>query len=146
MSTAQSTRHARNFLDLGTDAVALRFDHMHLRAHECRARAMEARELAWEAKRPATRTALEQAAEYWLGLAERVEQREQEQPAKPLHLTRLTHAQPNSMPVFRYFVSVGIALFFGLLAVSTKLQSEVPGGVAAAPTVQPNAALLSAKP
>jgi hypothetical protein len=131
----------------GTDAVVLRFDHMNLRAHECRARAIEARELARQIKRRATKTALEQAAEYWFGLAERMEQRGQKQPARTtLRLAIPTRAQPDSMPVFGYLVSVGVALLFVLLAVSARLQSEVPDGVAAVSAAQTNAALFSAKP
>jgi hypothetical protein len=110
---------------------------MILRANECRARAREAIELARHTKRVSTKTALEQAAEYWVGLAERVEQ----QRGRPvLHLPSSVGAHTDSMPVLSYVVSVGIALFFGLLVASAQLQPREPdhGAVSKAQT---NAAL-----
>jgi hypothetical protein len=118
---------------------------MILSAHECRARASEARELAQQAKRTSTKTALEQVAEYWFALAERVEQRDEEQPGTMgLHLPVTVEAHTDSMPVFTYLVSVGAALILGLLAVSAQFDSQVPD--ASAGSAQTNAALLSAKP
>jgi hypothetical protein len=118
---------------------------MILRAHECRARASEARELARQVRRASTKTAFEQAADYWCALAERVEQQEEEQPtALVLHLPVSAEAHTDSMPVFKYLVSVGIALFLGLLAVSAQFEARMPD--AAAFKAQTNAALLSAKP
>jgi hypothetical protein len=120
---------------------------MILRAHECRARASEARELARQVRRASTKTAFEQAADYWCALAERVEQQEEEQPGRTalvLHLPVSAEAHTDSMPVFKYFVTVGIALFLGLLAVSAQFEARMPD--AAAFKAQTNAALLSAKP
>jgi len=116
---------------------------MILHAHECRARANEARQLAWQVKRVSTKTALEQAAEYWSALAERLEQRKD--PGKTaLHLPLPAEAQTDSVPVFRYLVSVGTALFLGLLALSAQFESRVPDA-AAVSKPQTNASLLSAK-
>jgi hypothetical protein len=56
---------------------------------------------------------VEQAADYWCALAERVEQQEEEQPGRTalvLHLPVSAEAHTDSMPVFKYFVTVGIAL------------------------------------
>jgi len=118
---------------------------MILRAHQCRARASEARELARQTKRAATKAALEQAAEYWSGLAERVEQREQRHPGRTAFHVPIpiqTHKDKDPMPVVGYLVSVGIALFLGLLAVSEQFVSGVPDA-AAVSNAQTNAALLS---
>ena len=82
---------------------------MILHAHECRARANEARELARQVKRASTKTALEQAAEYWFALAERVEQQE-----GALHLPPPFASHVDGLPVFRYLVSVGTALISGI--------------------------------
>jgi hypothetical protein len=49
------------------------------------------------------------------------------------------------MPVFTYLVSVGTALFLGLLALSAQFDSRVPDA-AAGTKAQTNAALLSPKP
>ena len=49
------------------------------------------------------------------------------------------------MPVFTYLVSVGTALFLGLLAVSAQFDSRVPDA-AAGSKAQTNATLLSTKP
>ena len=113
---------------------------MILHAHECRARANEARELARQVKRASTKTALEQAAEYWFALAERVEQQE-----GALHLPPLFASHVDGLPVFRYLVSVGIALFLGMLAVSAQFESRA-SNAAAVSKAQTNAALLSDKP
>jgi hypothetical protein len=48
------------------------------------------------------------------------------------------------MPIFGYLLSVGIALFLGLLAVSAKLETRALDA-AAVSTVQSSAALFSAK-
>ena len=68
-------------------------------------------------KRASTKTALEQAAEYWFALAERVEQQE-----GALHLPPPFASHVDGLPVFRYLVSVGIALFLGMLAVSAQFE------------------------
>ena len=112
---------------------------MILRAQECRERATEARKLAHETKRPATKAALVQAADYWSALAERLEQCEQ-----VLRLSRPVQTLAVSMPVFGYLVGVGIALFLGLLAASAQFESLAPDA-AALLTAQTNAALLSTK-
>ena len=95
---------------------------MILRAQECRERATEARKLAHETKRPATKAALVQAADYWSALAERLEQCEQ-----VLRLSRPVQTLAVSMPVFGYLVGVGIALFLGLLAASAQFKITSPG-------------------
>jgi hypothetical protein len=119
---------------------------MILSTHECRARASEARELARQAKRTCTKTALEQVAEYWFALAERVEQRDEERPGTmALHLPVTAEAHTDSMPVFTYLVSVGTALILGLLAVSAQFDSRVPYASAGS-QAHTNAALLSANP
>jgi hypothetical protein len=134
----------KTFLQRGTHAAHVRSADMILHAHECRARANEARQLAWQVKRVSTKTALEQAAEYWSALAERLEQRKD--PGKTaLHLPLPAEAQTDSVPVFRYLVSVGTALFLGLLALSAQFESRVPDA-AAVSKPQTNASLLSAKP
>jgi hypothetical protein len=78
----------------GTTPAGLRFDHMHLRAHECRERAVEAWELAQQAKRPSTKNAFERAADYWVALAERVELEER----KSIPLAR-TVIHSDRMPI-----------------------------------------------
>jgi hypothetical protein len=119
---------------------------MILRAHQCRARASEARELARQTKRAATKAALEQAAEYWSGLAERVEQREQRHPGRTaFHVPIPTQTHKDPMPVVGYLVSVGIGLFLGLLVVSEQFVSGVPDA-AAISAAQTNAAIFLAKP
>ena len=116
---------------------------MILHAHECRARANEARELARQVKRASTKTAFEQAAEYWFALAERVEQQAGKQPARTaLHLPPPFHSHVDGLPVFRYLVSVGIALFLGMLAVSAQFESRASNAAA----VSKAPALLSDKP
>jgi hypothetical protein len=110
---------------------------MILRAQECKERAIAARELARQTKRAATKAALVQTADYWSVLAERLEQREQ-----VLHLSAPAQAHPASMPLVRYLVGVGIALFLGLLAASAQFESRAPDA-AAVSTAQTNAALLS---
>jgi hypothetical protein len=109
---------------------------MILHAHECRARANEARELARQVKRASTKTALEQAAEYWFAL---------EQQEGALHLPPPFASHVDGLPVFRYLVSVGIALFLGMLAVSAQFESRA-SNAAAVSKAQTNAALLSDKP
>jgi hypothetical protein len=84
---------------------------------------------------------LEQAAEYWSVLAERLEQRE-DSGKTALHLPVSAEAQTDSMPVFTYLVSVGTALFLGLLALSAQFESRV-ADAAAVSKAQTNAALLS---
>jgi hypothetical protein len=83
---------------------------------------------------------LEQAAEYWFALAERVEQQE-----GALHLPPPFASHVDGLPVFRYLVSVGIALFLGMLAVSAQFESRA-SNAAAVSKAQTNAALLSDKP
>jgi hypothetical protein len=91
---------------------------MHLHAHECRERALEARELARQAKRPSAKNTFEQTADYWLALAERVELGERKS---------ISLAQPvvpsERMPLVGYLLSVGIALFLGLVSLSAYLEA-----------------------
>ena len=132
-------------LTMGTNAAGSRFRRMRLRAQECRARASEARELAPQVKKASRKAALEQAAEYWSALAERVEQSEGKQPGRTaLHLPRPSESHSDAMPIFGYLLSVGIALFLGLLAVSAQLDTRAPDA-AAVSTAQSSAALFSTK-
>ena len=67
----------------------------------------------------------EQAAEYWSALAERVEQSEGKQPGRTaLYLPRPSEVTLSAMPVFGCLLSVGIALFLGLLAVSAQFEAR----------------------
>jgi hypothetical protein len=92
---------------------------MHLRAHECRERAWHARELARQAKKghPPKNT-FEQTADYWIALAERVELGER----KSVFLAQpAVHSE--RMPLVGYLFSVGIALFLGLVSLSSYLEA-----------------------
>src|SRR5215218_1351382 len=60
---------------------------MILRADECKARAREARKPALQTKRASTKAALDQAAEYWFGLVDRLEHGEQQPGKTALHLS-----------------------------------------------------------
>src|SRR4051812_12948724 len=92
---------------------------MSLPAHECRERAMVACELARSARTAAVWTACEQTADYWFALAKRVEL-EQEQPQSIRALSRSSSrtVYPDTMLILGYFLSVGVALFLGLMALS----------------------------
>jgi hypothetical protein len=77
---------------------------MSLRAAECRERAMDARELARSARTTAAWTACEQAADYWLALAERVEL-EQELPQRirvALSPSSSRTVYPDTMPILGF--------------------------------------------
>ena len=113
---------------------------MHLRAHECRERALHARDLARQAKRPSAKNKFEQTADYWIALAERVEAGER----KSVFL-----AQPAvysvRMPLVGYLFSVGIALFLGLVALSSYLEAG-PDGAAKLSMAPTTASLVAGAP
>jgi hypothetical protein len=90
---------------------------------------MAARDLARSARTMAVWTACEQVAEYWLVLAERIES-EPEQPqrrvALPPSLSRTVY--PDTMPILGYVLSVGIALFLGLIVLNSYADPGQPDG------------------
>jgi hypothetical protein len=101
---------------------------------------MEARELARQAKRPSAKNAFEQAADYWLALAERVEVGER----KSISLARpVVHS--DRMPLVGYLLSVGMALFLGLVSLSAYLEAgrDSAAKLSLAPTT---ASLVSGTP
>ena len=108
---------------------------------------MEARELARQAKKPSAKTAFEHAADYWLALAERVEHLELAH-RRSVSLTqpvpRFVH--PDSMPIIGYFLSVGMGLFLGLVALSAYLDPGVAERGAKLSMAPTTASVLSAKP
>ena len=90
---------------------------------------MDARELARSARTTAAWTACEQAADYWLALAERVSRSRSNRrrirvaafPSSPRTV------YPDTMPLLGYFLSVGVALFLGLVALNAYLRSGTAG-------------------
>jgi len=95
---------------------------------------MDARELARSARTTAAWTACEQAADYWLALAERVEL-EPEQPQRirvALSPSSSRTVYPDTMPILGYFLAVGVALFLGLVALNAYVDPGRPDG---APTL-----------
>ena len=106
---------------------------------------MDARELARSARTTAAWTACEQVADYWLVLAERVElEQEQQQRIRVAAFPSSPRAvYPDTMPILGYFLSVGVALFLGLMALSATFDPGRPDGASRA-SVAP-AALLPAR-
>jgi hypothetical protein len=92
---------------------------MHLQAHDCRERASEVRELARRAKNPSAKKAFEQTAEYWLGLAERLEHEERKSICLP---EPIIHS--DRMPVVGYLLSVGMVLMLGLVFLSPYFETR----------------------
>jgi hypothetical protein len=87
--------------------------------------------------------ACEQAADYWLALAERVEL-EPELPqrirvALSPSLSRTVY--PDTMPILGYFFAVGVALFLGLVALNAYVDPGRPHG-APSLSMAPTTALL----
>ena len=69
---------------------------------------MDARELARSARTTAAWTACEQAADYWLALAERVERTEQPQRIRvALSPSSSRTVYPDTMPMLGYFLASG---------------------------------------
>jgi hypothetical protein len=104
---------------------------------------MDARELARSARTTAACTACEQAADYWLALAERVEL-EQEQPQRIRVVAFPSPPRtvyPDTMPLLGYFLAVGIALFLGLVALNAYVDPGRPDG-APSLSMAPATALL----
>jgi hypothetical protein len=101
---------------------------------------MEARELARQAKRPSAKNAFEQAADYWLALAERVEVGER----KSIFLAQpVVHSEP--MPLVGYLLGVGMALFLGLVSLSAYLEAG-PNSAAKLSTAPTSASLVLGTP
>jgi hypothetical protein len=92
---------------------------MHLRADDCRERALEAAGLARQAKKQSAKKAFEQTAEYWLGLAERMEHGER----KSICLSE-SIVRAERMPVVQYLFAVGMALLLGLFFLTPYLEAR----------------------
>jgi hypothetical protein len=71
---------------------------------------MEARELARQAKKRSAKKAFDQTADYWLALAERMEHGDR----KSIWLSEPI-IRSERMPVVGYLLTVGMALFLGLV-------------------------------
>ena len=100
---------------------------------------MDARELARSARTTAAWTACEQAADYWLALAERVEL-EPEQPQRirvALSPSSSRTVYPDTMPILGYFLAVGVALFLGLVALNAYVDPGRPDGAPSHPWLRP---------
>jgi hypothetical protein len=80
---------------------------------------LEARELARPAKKPSAKKAFDQAADYWLGLAERMEHGERKSICISEPIIR-----SERMPVVEYLLTVGTALFLGLVFLSPYLEAR----------------------
>ena len=109
---------------------------------------MDARELARSARTTAAWTACEQVADYWLVLAERVES-EQEQPQRirvALSPSSSRTVYPDTMPILGYFLSVGVALFLGLVALNAYVDPGRPDGAPRLSMAPATASLLPARP
>ena len=109
---------------------------------------MDAREFARSARTTAAWTACEQAADYWLALAERVE-RETEQPQRirvALSPSSSPTVYPDTMPLLGYFISVGVALFLGLVALNAYVDPGRPDGAPSLSMAPATASLLPAGP
>lgn len=113
---------------------------MHLRAHDSRERALHARELAQQAKRPSAKNTFEQTADYWIALAERLELGER----KSVFLA-LPAVHSVRMPLVGYLFSVGIALFLGLVSLSSYLEAG-PDSAAKLSMAPTTASLVSGTP
>ena len=108
---------------------------------------MDARELARSARTTAAWTACEQAADYWLALAERVEL-EQEQPQRirvALSPSSSRTVYSDTMPILGYFLSVGVALFLGLVALNAYVDPGRPDGAPSLSMTPATASLLPAR-
>ena len=108
---------------------------------------MDARELARSARTTAAWTACEQVADYWLVLAERVElEQEQQQRIRVAAFPSSPRAvYPDTMPILGYFLSVGVALFLGLMALSATFDPGRPDGAPSLSMVPTTASLLPAR-
>ena len=108
---------------------------------------MDARELAGSARTTAAWTACEQAADYWFALAERAElEPEQPQRIRVADFPRSPQAvYPDTMPVVGYFLSVGVALFLGLMALSATFDPGRPDTAPRLSMTPASASLLPAR-
>ena len=109
---------------------------------------MDARELARSARTTAAWTACEQVADYWLVLAERVElEQEQQQRIRVAAFPSSPRAvYPDTMPILGYFLSVGVALFLGLMALSATFDPGRPDGAPRLSMAPTTASLLPGRP
>jgi hypothetical protein len=89
---------------------------------------MDARELARSARTTAAWTACEQAADYWLALAERVEHEQPQRIRVALSPSLSRMVYPDTMPILGYFLAVGVALFLGLVALNAYVDPGRPDG------------------
>ena len=106
---------------------------------------MDARELARSARTTAAWTACEQAADYWFALAERVElEPEQTIRVVPSPFSSRT-VYPDTMPLLGYFISVGVALFLGLVALNAYVDPGRPDGAPSLSMAPATASLLPAR-
>jgi hypothetical protein len=80
---------------------------------------LEARELARQAKKPSAKKAFDQTADYWLGLAEQMEHGERKSICLSEPIIR-----SERMPVVEYLLTVGTALFLGLVFLSPYLEAR----------------------
>src|SRR3954469_12402854 len=115
---------------------------MSLRANECRERAMDARELARSARTTAAWTACEQAADYWLALAERIEHEQSQRIRVALSPSLSRTVYPDTMPILGYFLAVGVALFLGLEALNAYVDPGRPDGAPSLSMAPTTASLL----
>jgi hypothetical protein len=107
---------------------------------------MDARELARSARTTAAWTACEQAADYWLALAERVEHEQPQRIRVALSPSSSPTVYPDTMPLLGYFISVGVALFLGLVALNAYVDPERPDGAPSLSMAPATASLLPARP
>jgi hypothetical protein len=118
---------------------------MSLRAQDCRERAMDARELARSARTVAAWTACEQAADYWLALAERAEHEQLQRIRVTVSPSSSRTVYPDTMPVLGYFLAVGVALFLGLMALNAYVDPEGPDNAPRLSMAPATASLLPAR-
>jgi len=88
---------------------------------------MDARELARSARTTAAWTACEQAADYWLALAERVEHEQPQRIRVALSPSSSPTVYPDTMPLLGYFISVGVAFVPGTGGVECVCRSGTAG-------------------
>ena len=108
---------------------------------------MDARELARSARTTAAWTACEQAADYWLALAERVELERSNRKGSGWRLSPSSSrtVYPDTMPFLGYFLAVGVALFLGLVALNAYVDPGRPDGAPSLSMAPATASLLPAR-
>ena len=105
---------------------------------------MDARKLARSARTTAAWTACEQVADYWLVLAERVELEQEQQ--QRIRVAAFPSSPRAVMPILGYFLSVGVALFLGLMALSATFDPGRPDGAPRLSMAPATASLLPGRP